>query len=287
MRENDSGLVSLLEARLGFVFQRPSLALAALTHRSWMNENPGLDQEDNERLEFLGDAVIDLAVSQRLMERLPASREGTLSRMRAALVNAEVLAEAASKLGLGELLRLGKGEEMTGGREKTSLLSNCLEAIIAAIYIEGGLAPVHEFVDRLLLPQIELLHLDVSGGRDYKTQVQEKAQALLGATPKYRVANEEGPDHDKLFTVELTVGEEVMGRGEGRSKKEAEQRAACEALERVLGKDATEDPVEDALGAHPEPVVQAATRPEHVRDNETTGNVRNTQKVGPAEGEPQ
>jgi ribonuclease III len=230
MTDDERARVATLESRIGHTFSDPEVALVSLTHKSWVNEHRDAACPDNERLEFLGDAVVDLAVSQRLMERLPDAREGTLSRMRAALVNADALAAVAQRLDLGELLRLGRGEDLTGGRTKTSLLSNCLEAIIGAIYVTGGYAPILDLVDRHLVPLLEELEIEVSGGRDYKTRVQERIQSTLGATPRYRVVDETGPDHAKSFTVELVVDASVLGRGEGRSKKEAEQQAARDAL---------------------------------------------------------
>lgn len=221
--------VRKLERRLGLVFRDREAARTALTHKSWVNEHRGEGLTDNERLEFLGDAVIDLAVSQRLMERFPEAQEGTLSRLRASIVDEQGLCAVAREIGLGELLLLGRGEELTGGREKPSVLSDALEAVIAALYLGGGIEPVLALVDRFFAPLFER----IAGGvvdRDYKTQVQELAQATLHATPRYRVLEERGPDHAKTFVVEVAVAGQVRGRGEGRSKKDAEQLAAREAL---------------------------------------------------------
>lgn len=228
MRATDDR-VPALERRLGIRFSDPATALSALTHRSWVNENRQGSNGDNERLEFLGDAVIDLAVSQRLMERFPDAREGTLSRMRAALVNEQGLSAIAREIGLGELLLLGRGEEMTGGREKPSVLSDALEAVVAAIFLEGGLPLVLRFVDRFFGPAFERVG-EAADDRDYKTQVQELAQARLRATPRYRVVEQRGPDHARTFVVALTIDGEIWGQGSGRSKKEAEQEAARNAL---------------------------------------------------------
>jgi ribonuclease-3 len=226
-------VVASLEERTGVAFADPALALAALTHKSYVNEHRGETLQDNERLEFLGDAVIDLAVSHRLMERFPAAREGELSKIRAALVDEAALSRIARDLDLGDLLRLGRGEELTGGRQKSSLLADALEAVVAAVYLGGGLGPVLTLVDRFLG---EAFARAAAGtlDRDYKTQLQELAQSRMRATPRYRVVAEHGPDHSKVFDVELEVRGEVVGRGAGRSKKDAEQAAAKRGLE-VLG----------------------------------------------------
>jgi ribonuclease-3 len=225
--------VAELARRTACPFPDAALALAALTHKSFVNEHRGEGLADNERLEFLGDAVIDLAVSHRLMERFPEAREGELSKIRAALVDEPGLARLARQLDLGPLLRLGRGEELTGGREKASLLADALEAVVAVVYLGGGLAPVLDLLDRMLAEAFERA---ASGtlDRDYKTQLQELSQSRMRAAPRYRVVSERGPDHEKTFEVELEVRGEALGRGEGRSKKDAEQAAARVALE-VLG----------------------------------------------------
>ncbi len=227
--------VGALEERLGVRFGDRATALAALTHKSYANEHrieTGL--ADNERLEFLGDAVIDLAVSHRLMERFPDAREGDLSKMRAAVVDELGLCEMARALDLGPLLRLGRGEELTGGRQKASLLADAMEAVIAAVFLEEGLSPVLGIVDRFLG---EAFARATAGtlDRDFKTQLQELAQSRLRATPRYRVVGERGPDHSKTFEVETDLRGEVLGFGMGRSKKDAEQAAAKLALE-TLGR---------------------------------------------------
>jgi ribonuclease-3 len=228
--------VSALEVRLGVPLADRVVALAALTHKSYVNEHR--DEEglaDNERLEFLGDAVIDLAVSHRLMEQFPTAREGDLSKMRAAVVDEQGLSEMARTLDLGPLLRLGRGEELTGGRQKASLLADAMEAVIAAVFVGGGLAAVLRIVDRFLG---EAFARAAAGtlDRDYKTQLQELAQSRLRATPRYRVVAEHGPDHSKTFEVETELRGEVVGRGSGRSKKDAEQAAARLALDTLGGR---------------------------------------------------
>ncbi|HYG66115.1 MAG TPA: ribonuclease III [Anaeromyxobacteraceae bacterium] len=259
--------VTELEARLGLRFADRAVALAAVTHKSYVNEHRGEGLTDNERLEFLGDAVIDLAVSHRLMARFPAAREGDLSKMRAAVVDETGLSEMARALGLGELLRLGRGEELTGGRGKASLLADAMEAVIAALFLGAGLEPVLALVDRFLG---EAFQRAAAGtlDRDFKTQLQELAQSRYRATPRYRVVAEHGPDHSKTFEVELELRGEILGRGKGRSKKDAEQAAAklaydelvrrCEAEGAPVVK---EPPVVDAAPPPPVPVA-AAPEPE-------------------------
>jgi ribonuclease-3 len=233
--------VAELEARLGLRFAARDLALAAVTHKSYVNEHRGEALADNERLEFLGDAVIDLAVSHRLMERFPEAREGELSKMRAAVVDEQGLSEMARALDLGSLLRLGRGEELTGGRQKASLLADAMEAVVAAVYLGDGLPPVHAIIDRFLG---EAFARATAGtlDRDFKTQLQELAQSRLRATPRYRVIAEHGPDHSKTFEVETDLRGEVMGRGAGRSKKDAEQAAAKLALDALGRRLAAEGP---------------------------------------------
>ena len=222
--------VATLEARLGLSLGDGREALAAVTHKSYVNEHRGEVLVDNERLEFMGDAVIDLAVSHRLMERYPTAREGELSKLRASIVNEQGLYQVAVTLGLGEILLLGRGEELTGGREKPSFLADALEAVIAAIYLAGGMPRVLEFVDRFFGAAIERAGI---ADRDYKTQVQELAQGRLHATPRYRVVEERGPDHSKTFVIEVAINGQVLVHGTGRSKKDAEQLAAKEALETI------------------------------------------------------
>ncbi|WP_248344386.1 ribonuclease III [Anaeromyxobacter paludicola] len=228
-------LAAELSRRLGVAVAPGPRPLAALTHKSYVNEHRGEGLADNERLEFLGDAVIDLAVSHRLMERFPGAQEGELSKIRASLVDEAALAGIARTLGLGELLRLGRGEELTGGREKASLLADAMEAVVASLYLQGGLALVLEVVDRFLGEAFERAAAGTLD-RDWKTQLQEQAQSRLRASPRYRVVGERGPDHSKIFEVELELKGEVLGRGEGRSKKDAEQAAARGALEALAAR---------------------------------------------------
>jgi ribonuclease-3 len=223
-----------LQQRLSYTFRDPGLLERALTHRSFANENRIPDH--NERMEFLGDAVLNLVVSERLMTERPLASEGDLSRFRAMIVNESSLSAAARQIGLGEFLRLGKGEEQTGGREKDSLLANSFEALVASLYLDAGLGEISLFIDRTFQDSF------LKAGRsdtfaDFKTALQELCQERLKILPAYRIVSETGPDHRKEFTVELTVRNEVAGRGTGRSKKEAEQRAAKEALEKLRGQE--------------------------------------------------
>jgi ribonuclease-3 len=223
--------LSDLEARLGYVFRDRALAETALTHTSWRNEAPSPGRADNERLEFLGDAVLALVVSDLLMRRLPDSAEGDLTRARAALVSEGGLARAAGTLDLGRFLFVGRGEERTGGRGRPSILADALEALMGAVYLDGGLEAVAAAVARLF--QSELGDLESHARLDYKSRLQERAQALWQVAPVYQVVAESGPDHDKRFEVALSFAGREWARASGRSKKEAEQSAAAVALETI------------------------------------------------------
>lgn len=216
---------------LGHRFDDPELLTQALTHRSYVNECSD-PVPDNERFEFLGDAVIDLIVSSELMIRFPEAREGSLSKMRANIVSEGGLARIAEKLQLGEALRLGRGEELSGGRTKPSILSDAFEALIAAVYLDAGL----ERATQIVLPWFDFPERLELRKFDPKTELQQRVQAELHITPTYRVIGSSGPDHDKVFEIELLIGDMVKSRGEGRTKKEAEQRAA-EKLLADLGDD--------------------------------------------------
>lgn len=229
LKRRDEQRIHELESRLGARFTDQRSALAALTHRSFVNEHKDEGREDNERLEFLGDAVLDLAVSHRLMERLPQAREGDLSRLRAAIVDEEGLSKVARAIGLGKLLLLGKGEEMSGGADKPSLLANAIEAVFAVLFLDGGLEAVLPVVDRLFGSALDQASRGALG-RDFKTALQELTQSRFKVSPHYRLVSEAGPDHSKTFVVEVEVAGSPLGRGEGRSKKDAEQTAAREAL---------------------------------------------------------
>ncbi len=222
--------LSELQQRISYTFSDPRLLERALTHRSYANEHRL--SEHNERLEFLGDSVLNLVVSERLMEDRPRSPEGELSRLRAAVVSEPSLADVARSIGLGEYLLLGRGEEQTGGRDKDSLLANSLEALLASLYLDGGIGRATAFIEDRFRHIFE--RVGATGGMsDFKTELQERCQELLKTLPEYRVISESGPDHRKVFEIELTVRGEVLGRGTGRSKKEAEQKAAKAALEKL------------------------------------------------------
>lgn len=221
-----------LEERLGWQFTDISLLDNALTHRSFVNENITGDSRDNERLEFLGDAVLELTVSDMLMRKFPDHAEGELSKLRASVVNELPLAELARRFGIGDHLLLGRGEEGSGGRMKTSLLANALESVIAAMYLDGGFDRTTAFIVRLFEPLIEKGDLSAVY-RDYKTAVQEITQSLFREMPRYMVISATGPDHDKRFETNLMIGDRTIATGTGRSKKEAEQQAARMALEEL------------------------------------------------------
>lgn len=222
-------LVALLQARVRQTFTDSKAALVALTHRSWVNEHKDEPWVDNERLEFLGDAVVDLAISHRLMERFPLAREGELSKLRALIVNEEGLARVARALGLGELLLLGRGEALSGGRDKSSLLADGLEAVIGALYQGDGISAVLRFVDDFFTEALDGV-AEGRQGRDCKSLLMEAAQGRFKASPRYRVVSESGPEHEKVFEVEVSLNGELYARSTGRSKKEAEQSAAEKTL---------------------------------------------------------
>ena len=221
-----------LERALGYKFNDPSFLDCALTHRSFANENPDLMAQDNERLEFLGDAVLTLCITDMLMKKFPECTEGDLSKIRSSIVNERPLAGIARELRVGDYLLLGKGEDISGGRSKSSLLANALEAIIAAVYCDTGFAGAFEFIGKRFHPLLETGVADVLY-RDYKTSLQETTQNLFRVIPRYSVIREFGPDHDKVFQVRVNVGDVVSTAGMGRNKKEAEQRAARKALEAI------------------------------------------------------
>lgn len=232
MDETDIDMLSELERTIGYTFTDRRLFHEALTHRSFVNEAGDRSTKDNERLEFFGDAVIDFFLSDQLIERFPNSREGELTRIRAFLVDEESLAQLAVHIGLGRYLRLGRGEEKNGGRGKKSILADAYEALLAAVYLDGGAGPVKRIVEAHFAPLMER-HSSGTVSRDYKTEFQQLAQRKHGTAPIYVLKEAAGPDHERYFTVETFVGEECLGEGSGRSKKEAEQVAAREGLARL------------------------------------------------------
>ena len=219
-----------LEQRLDVHFRRPRMLAQALVHRSYHPE--GAQMASNERLEFLGDAVLGQVVAEHLYHRFPDWPEGELTKLKAAVVSEVTLSEAARRLGLGDFLIMAKGEEQSGGRERPSLLSDALEAIIGALYLDRGLRAARALVLRILDESIRALEQDEQR-RDYKTLLQELTQGRHKQPPAYRVVAEEGPDHEKTFVVEVRFGRHLLGEGVGKSKKEAEQKAAKEALEDI------------------------------------------------------
>lgn len=223
------------QKRIGYTFSQPRLLEEALTHKSHVNETRQKDRKHNERLEFLGDAVLTLIMSEHLALMFPDSPEGELSKMKARLVSEASLARAARRIELGGLLRLGRGEELTQGREKPSLLANALEAILAAIYLDGGLEAARTFILRTFAPELQdpREQEGPAGMQDYKTQLQEWCQKQFETLPQYVTVRESGPDHQKTFEVHLMIQGDVRGIGIGRSKKEAEQMAAKEALKQL------------------------------------------------------
>lgn len=225
-------LMEHLEAVLDYRFANREFLIEALTHRSFVNESRASGLRDNQRLEFFGDAVLGLLVSRRLLERFPATGEGDLSRLRASLVDEPALARIAEGLQLGKYLRLGRGEEKTGGRSKQSILSDALEALVAAVYLDGGIEAAEHLVDGLFRSLLEAIELDAIG-RDFKTKFQELCHALHGKGPQYVLEDVSGPDHDRLFVVTARIGEQLLGKGAGKSKKIAEQAAAREALRQL------------------------------------------------------
>jgi ribonuclease III len=214
--------------RLGLAGFDPESLVPALRHRSWTAENPGHDS--NERLEFLGDAVLDLVVTDHLYAILPDEPEGQLAKIRAAVVSEVALSAAAAEVGLGRALLVGRGEDLSGGREKPSLLSDAFEAVLGAVYLALGYDSVRELVLRLLGPAIEAASVE-PGEADFKTRLQEYA-ATLDLVPRYEI-RDDGPDHAKTFYASVEINGQVTGAGEGRSKKHAEQAAARDAWTRL------------------------------------------------------
>ncbi len=218
-----------LERVVGVRFKDPTLLEAALTHRSYAFEQAV--PITNERLEFLGDAVLGLVVTDLAYLAFPDLSEGDLAKLRAATVNMTTLAEVARELGIGEAVKLGRGEELSGGRDKASILADATEALLGAIYLDQGIRVSFRVIERLFWPRMEA-YVRGEGARDYKTSLQELSAQEVGRLPEYRV-HEEGPDHQKVFTATVYLEGHAYGTGTGRSKKEAEQRAAREAFGRL------------------------------------------------------
>ncbi len=218
-----------LESKLGYKFREINFLKEALTHKSFANEKRALQVGDNERLEFLGDAVLDLLISYALFKKYPELKEGGLSKKRAAMVREETLCEMAIGLDIGHHILIGKGEEQSAGREKSSILADTFEAVVAAVYLDGGIEKAEKLVENLFSGLI----LSPSLARDFKSALQELCQKEKRGVPRYDVVGEEGPDHNKLFEVVLEVDGEAISNGRGKSVKEAEQTAAKRALKEV------------------------------------------------------
>ncbi|MBW2171993.1 MAG: ribonuclease III [Deltaproteobacteria bacterium] len=222
-----------LEDMLGYHFKDNGLLRQALQHSSYVNEQRELELEDNERLEFLGDAVLDLVITHILMDHFRQTSEGDLSRMRATIVNESQLADVAHGLNLGQHLLLGKGEALSHGQEKSSILADAVEAVFAAVYMDGGYQAASEVIERLFSGIVSQMG-ERLGEEDFKSPLQELVQVRFKTIPEYKVIAESGPDHDKTFEVCLNIGNSLTAQGAGKSKKAAEQAAAKVALEKLL-----------------------------------------------------
>jgi ribonuclease III len=229
MTSNRFKLLSHLESIIGYSFSNRRLLTEALTQPSYVSENRRTGMSDNQRLEFFGDAVLSFIVSNRLFELFPDSNEGSLTRMRASLVGTETLAGLAEGIRLGSFLRVSRGEDRNGGRARKSVLADAFEALVAAVYLDGGISCAEQFVDRQFAPLLAGVR---QGGddRDFKTKLQELSHSMRCRPPIYIVNDVTGPDHDLHFTVTVIVGEECFGRGTGNTRKAAEQLAAREGL---------------------------------------------------------
>jgi ribonuclease III len=227
--------LSSLENELDYQFKDIGLLREALQHSSYVNEQSDPALQDNERLEFLGDAVLDLVITHILMNHFPQTREGELSRMRAAIVNESQLAAVAQKLNLGQYLLLGKGEALSRGEEKSSILADALEAVIAAVYLDGGLKNAFDVIERQFSRVISQVGERLAA-EDFKSRLQELVQVRFKTIPHYTVIAESGPDHDKTFEIRLSIGTFLTTHGTGKSKKAAEQVAAQVAFEELQEK---------------------------------------------------
>ncbi|KXZ40070.1 ribonuclease-3 [Alkalithermobacter thermoalcaliphilus JW-YL-7 = DSM 7308] len=221
-----------LEQQINYTFKNKSYIIEALTHSSYANENKRFNVKHNERLEFLGDSVLGIVISHHLFEDRKELPEGELTKLRANIVCEESLNEVAVSINLGEYLLLGKGEEATGGRERVSILADAFEAVIGAIYLDGGIESAKKFIMDTMK---EVIEDSIKGKvfRDYKTHLQEMLQSKESEKIVYEVLKETGPDHNKKFLVQVKQGDQILGTGEGKTKKEAEQRAAKQAIQRI------------------------------------------------------
>lgn len=225
--------VSELEALLGYSFRDQNLLITALTHRSFVNEHEGEGLRHNESLEFLGDSVLGFLISARIYSRFPGLTEGELSKIKSYLVSAANLVQLAEKIRLGEFLRLSHGEDKTGGRKKRAILADACEALLAAVFLDGGVEACGKVLDSLMADAIERLDLKQFTYGDFKSALQEQLHLLGRSEPVYRVVDEIGPDHRKIFVVQVVVDDQVISEGSGGTKKEAQQDAARIALENL------------------------------------------------------
>ena len=232
MHEDRLKKIKYLEELLSYEFRDIGLLDTALTHRSYVNENQEPDCKDNERLEFLGDAVLQLCMSDILIRQFPDYMEGQLSKLRASMVNEQPLAKVALDFHIGEFILLGKGEEASGGKTKNSILADVFEAVIAAIYLDRGYEKVFSFINNIFRPRIAKWGKEPIY-RDYKSLLQELCQGRLKTIPKYELIAEFGPDHDKTFQIGVSAGSIISETGLGKNKKEAEQEAARAAMEKM------------------------------------------------------
>jgi len=229
MAKNNQKSFESFEEKIGFSFSNKNLLKQAFIHRSYLNENPSEELSHNERLEFLGDAVLELVITEYLYARYPEKDEGELTALRAALVNANSLSLVGSELGMDDYLLLSKGETKGAGRARHYIIANTFEALVGALYLDAGYNATRAFIEKFLIPQIDYIIKNRSW-QDAKSLFQERAQDEDSITPSYNVLKEVGPDHDKLFTVGVYLGENKIAEGHGRSKQEAEQDAARNAL---------------------------------------------------------
>lgn len=221
---------SVLEKKLGIEFKNKDLLTQAFTHRSYLNENPDFKLDHNERLEFLGDAVIELIVTEHLFKDYPEKAEGELTNWRAALVNAKMMTSVAEELGFNEFLLLSRGETKETGKARAYILANTFEALLGALYLDSGYHPCDEFIQKYLFNNLSGI-IKTGSYKDSKSKFQEQAQEKVSITPNYKVVKESGPDHDKKFVVGVFLGTELIAEGEGSSKQEAEEAAAELALD--------------------------------------------------------
>jgi len=233
MNGTTADTVPAFQARLGYEFKSLDLLERALTHKSFSNENRELRSPNNERLEFLGDAVLGFVIGEMIYRSFPNLQEGALSKIKAHLVSANMLSAKGRALEIGRYLRMGAGEARSGGAEKLSLLADAFEAVVAAIYLDGGVPATEAFVRRVFEPEVAGIDIGDLSFHDYKTTLQETAQSLGLPLPDYRVIEESGPDHEKAFVVELAWDGDPFAQGRGPSKREAQRKAAKEALKKL------------------------------------------------------